>query len=40
MSNELPKGKKLRLENYNYSGTGCYFITLCIKNKTRLFGKI
>ena len=39
MSNELPKRKNLRLENYNYSGTGCYFITVCTQNKAHLFGR-
>ena len=39
MSNELPKRKNLRLENYNYSGNGCYFITICTYNKTDLFGR-
>ena len=37
--NELPKRKNLRLENYNYNGNGCYFITICTYNKTHLFGR-
>ncbi len=35
----LPQRKKLRLENYNYNGNGCYFITICTQNKTHLFGR-
>ncbi len=36
---ELPKRKNLRLENYNYNGNGCYFITICTHNKAHLFGR-
>lgn len=36
--NKLPKRKNLRLRNYNYSGNGCYFITICTKDKNHLFG--
>ena len=39
MSTKLPKRKNLRLENYNYSGNGCYFITICTNSKTHLFGR-
>ena len=37
MNQELPKRKKNRLENYDYSSNGMYFITICTKNKTNLF---
>ena len=37
--NELPKRKNLRLQNYNYNGNGIYFITICTKDKKRIFGK-
>ena len=30
----------LRLDNYNYSWTGAYFITICSYKKESLFGKI
>lgn len=32
-----PDRKKNRLENYNYSQEGCYFVTLCTKKRQRLF---
>ena len=35
------KNRKLnRLKNYNYSNEGLYFVTICIKNRHNLFGKI
>ena len=37
---ELPKRKKNRLENYDYSKTGAYFITICTKDKQKLFSEI
>ena len=30
----------LRLRNYNYSGNGYYFITICTQDRLNLFGKI
>ena len=33
MSDNLPKRKKIRLQNYDYSEPGAYFITICTKNK-------
>ncbi len=35
---ELPKRKDLRLNGYDYSSQGCYFITICTKDKKQLFG--
>ena len=35
---ELPKRKRLRLQNYDYSQNGCYFITICVKDKRQLLG--
>lgn len=32
--------KKLRLENYDYSSTGYYFITICIQDFEPIFGEI
>ena len=37
---ELPVRKKIRLVNYDYSNTGYYFITICIKDKHELLGSI
>ena len=37
---ELPKRKKTRLENYDYSQDGVYFITICTKDKLNLFGDV
>lgn len=36
----LPERKKLRLEGYDYSQNGVYFITVCAKNKEKLFGEV
>lgn len=33
MRNDLPKRKRLRLKNYDYSTPGAYFITICTHNK-------
>ena len=38
--NELPKRKHNRLTGYDYSQSGAYFITICARNKTKLFGTI
>ncbi|MEG1445965.1 MAG: transposase [Ruthenibacterium sp.] len=37
---ELPKRKPNRLKNYDYSQNGVYFITICIKDRQELLGKI
>ena len=37
---DLPKRKRTRLKEYDYSATGMYFITVCVKNKNHLLGKI
>ena len=34
---ELPKRKKNRLENYDYSSCGAYFITICTKDRKNIF---
>lgn len=36
----LPIRKKIRLENYDYSNEEMYFITICIKDRIELLGKI
>lgn len=35
--NELPKRKPNRLNNYDYSTNGAYFITICTKNRRCFF---
>ena len=30
---ELRARKKLRLENYGYDKPGCYFVTICVKDR-------
>ena len=37
---DLTNRKRLRLEDYNYSGQGTYFLTLCSIDKTCLFSRI
>ncbi len=37
---ELQKRKIIRLPQYDYSQNGAYFITICLYDKTPLFGKI
>ena len=34
---ELHKRKPIRLNNYDYSKIGSYFITICTKNRKNLF---
>lgn len=34
--NDLPKRKKLRMKQYNYSDCGLYFVTLCVKDGNEL----
>ena len=37
MQKELPVRKKIRLEGYDYSSNGAYFITICSKNQQNIF---
>ncbi|MDR1735866.1 MAG: hypothetical protein LBR85_03230 [Oscillospiraceae bacterium] len=37
---DLPVRKHPRLNNFNYSSKGAYFITFCIKNRHELLGRI
>ena len=39
MENKLPQRKPNRLKNYDYSSVGAYFITVCTKNKEKIFWK-
>ena len=32
--------KKLRLNNYDYTTSGCYFVTICTYRKNNLFGNV
>jgi REP element-mobilizing transposase RayT len=40
MDNIYPKRKHTRLKNYDYTQSGCYFLTICTKDKQHLLGKI
>ena len=40
MKVNLPRRKRIRLKYYDYSTCGMYFITICIKNRLELLGKI
>ncbi len=35
--NDLPKRKSNRIENYDYSTPGAYFVTICTANKETIF---
>ena len=35
--NEYPKRKQIRIEDYNYSTPGAYFITVCTANRAKIF---
>jgi len=37
---DIRKRKSLRLKEYDYSGQGMYFVTICVKNRECLFGNI
>lgn len=37
---ELPIRKRLRLENYDYSSAGAYFVTICIEGRRRVLSEI
>ena len=38
--NQLPKRKPNRIENYDYSQPNVYLITICTRNRERLFGTV
>ena len=40
MENGLPKRKLIRLPKFDYATHAYYFITICCKDRKRLFGKI
>lgn len=33
---QLPERKNTRLKGYDYSKNGCYFVTVCVKDKRHL----
>jgi len=37
---QLPKRKPNRLKDYDYSQNGAYFITICVKDRKELLGKV
>lgn len=37
---DLPKRKKIRLQGYDYSQNGLYFVTFCVKDRHELLGRI
>ncbi|MCL2546408.1 MAG: hypothetical protein FWE06_04340 [Oscillospiraceae bacterium] len=37
---ELPVRKGIRLKGYNYSSSGYYFVTVCVKDKHEMLGKV
>lgn len=34
---EFPKRKNIRLKDFDYSQNGCYFVTICTKDRKNLF---
>lgn len=40
MKNNLPKRKPTRLNGYNYSTPGIYFLTICTKDRKQFLSKI
>ena len=39
-TNYLRRRNNMRLAHYDYSQYGCYFVTICTKNKQHIFGEI
>jgi REP element-mobilizing transposase RayT len=37
---EIHHRKSIRIKEYDYSQSGYYFVTICVKNRLQLFGKI
>jgi len=38
--NNQPSRKNLRIKHYDYSGAGCYFITICVKDNQEVLSRI
>ena len=37
---ELPKRKSTRLKSFDYSSTGAYFVTICIRDRMQILSEI
>lgn len=37
---DLPQRKNIRLNDYDYSQNGAYFVTVCVKGKHELLGEV
>jgi len=37
---ELPQRKPIRLTQYDYSQNGCYFVTICVKDRHEMLGRV
>ena len=37
---DLPARKNIRLEEYDYSQAGCYFVTMCVKGGHEMLGSV
>lgn len=37
---ELPRRKHNRIESYDYSQTGTYFVTICTQNRSMILSEI
>ncbi|WP_066214713.1 transposase [Flammeovirga sp. MY04] len=40
MKKQLPNRQSIRLKGYDYSKAGLYFITICVRNRFHLFGRV
>ncbi|MBR6786163.1 MAG: transposase [Clostridia bacterium] len=40
MNKSYPERKHPRLKNYDYGQNGCYFVTICVKDKKPLLGSV
>ena len=40
MNDKLPQRKEIRLKNFDYGESGFYFITICSKEQTNVFGEV
>jgi len=40
MKENLPVRKRIRLQEYDYSEENMYFITICVKDRLEILGKI
>ena len=36
---EMPKRKQIRIEDYDYSAPGAYFVTICTANREKILWK-